>query len=221
MLVRQEGGAVVRIPKNNYKQVINQLQTISRKLTEFDTRIKKLRNGYHDWVSNQSFVVELPVVTTFGVIHGDACGAFTGALAEVAKHVYPQHSLAIKAFSSSPMTQARIFAAMRGASVREPEEAVKAVITGVIGALVGGTSFQLGHRISPPSREYTRTRCMLSNLGLQNYEKNFEEGFLTDITIPMLTDSVLKEVGVPPGPRHLILDHIERDPELQKMRQRQ
>ncbi|KAI3972510.1 hypothetical protein MKW92_021935 [Papaver armeniacum] len=104
-------------------------------------------------------------------------------------------------------------------STGEPEEAVKAVITGVIGALVGGTSFQLGDRISPPSREYTRTRCMLSNLGLQHYEKNFTEGFLTDITVPWLTNSVLKEVGVPPGPRLLILDHIERDPQLQKMRE--
>ncbi|KAI3972509.1 hypothetical protein MKW92_021934 [Papaver armeniacum] len=63
-----------------------------------------------------------------------------------------------------------------------PDVAVKAVIHGVIGALVGGSGFQLGHRISPPSREYTRTRCMLSNLGLQNYEKNFQEGFLIDTT---------------------------------------
>ncbi|MCL7047369.1 hypothetical protein MKW94_014628, partial [Papaver nudicaule] len=49
---------------------------------------------------------------------------------------------------------------------------------------------------------------MLSKLGLQNYEKNFKKGLLTDITLPLLTDSALKDVGVPPGPRLLILDHI-------------
>lgn len=52
------------------------------------------------------------------------------------------------------------------------------------------------------------------SLGLQNYEKNFKKGLLTDTTLPLLTDSALRDVNIPPGPRLLILDHIQRDPEL-------
>ncbi|CAH8363515.1 unnamed protein product [Eruca vesicaria subsp. sativa] len=57
---------------------------------------------------------------------------------------------------------------------------------------------------------YTEARTMLSKLGLEEYEKNFKKGHLTDPTLPLLTDSVLQEVNIPPGPRLLILDHIER-----------
>ncbi|KAG2261542.1 hypothetical protein Bca52824_068621 [Brassica carinata] len=57
---------------------------------------------------------------------------------------------------------------------------------------------------------YTETRAMLSKLGLEEYEKNFKKGHLTDPTLPLLTDSVLQEVNIPPGPRLLILDHIQR-----------
>lgn len=60
-------------------------------------------------------------------------------------------------------------------SMGDPNLAVKAVITGVIGALVGGTAFQLGDRISPPSREYTRTRCMLPNHGLQRTRRTLRK----------------------------------------------
>ncbi|KAI3907224.1 hypothetical protein MKW92_031290 [Papaver armeniacum] len=189
--------------------MINQLQTISKKLNEIETQFKDLGNGYRDWVSKQSFPVEATVVTTSGAIQGAAFGGLIGAVAQVAAHVFPQHSHAIKAFSSCPMAEARNIAAMEGAragincimkrirrkedvhtagfgagvtfelltSTGNPHVAVNAAILGVIGALVGGVIF-----------EYARTRCMLSNLGLQNYEKNFQEGLLTDITIPLLTD---------------------------------
>ena len=35
---------------------------------------------------------------------------------------------------------------------------------------------------------YNKTKSMLHNLGLQNYEKNFRKGLLTDSTLPLLTD---------------------------------
>ncbi|MCL7046771.1 hypothetical protein MKW94_008219 [Papaver nudicaule] len=60
-------------------------------------------------------------------------------------------------------------------------------------------------------------KCMLSNLGLQNYETNFKKGLLTDTTIPLLTESTLRDVRVPLGPRILILGHIAIDPELKNM----
>ncbi|KAI3919679.1 hypothetical protein MKW92_049964 [Papaver armeniacum] len=233
--------------------MINQLQTISKKLNDIETQFKELGNGYRDWVSKQSFPVEATVVTTSGAIQGAAFGGLIGAVAQVAAHVFPQHSHAIKAFSSCPMAEARNIAAMEGAragincimkrirrkedvhtrmaagfgagvtfelltSTGNPHVAVNAAILGVIGALVGGVIFELGQKKSQLQGEYARTRCMLSNLGLQNYVKNFQEGLLTDITIPLLTDSVLRDARVPTGPRLLILDHIARDPELQKMR---
>ncbi|KAI3984625.1 hypothetical protein MKX01_003988 [Papaver californicum] len=224
-----QGGTMARIPKDSNKQIINQLQTISRKLTEFQTKFKELGNGYPT------------VATTSGAIQGAAFGGLVGAVAQVAGHVFPEHSPAIKAFSSSPMEEARILAAMEGA---------RASITCIIKRIKGkedvqtrfwcwshawndyaegflwssqcsdARGFQLGQKTSQLPGEYTRTSCMLSNLGLQNYEKNFKKGLLTDIIIHLLTDSVLRDVRVPPGPRLLILDHIARDPELQKMRQR-
>lgn len=35
---------------------------------------------------------------------------------------------------------------------------------------------------------YRQTRSMLSNLGLQRYEKNFKRGLLCDKTLPLLRD---------------------------------
>lgn len=50
---------------------------------------------------------------------------------------------------------------------------------------------QLGEKFSQPPTEdiyYAKTRSMLSSLGLQNYEKNFKKGMLTDNTLPLLND---------------------------------
>ncbi|KAJ6373457.1 hypothetical protein OIU78_029198 [Salix suchowensis] len=97
--------------------------------------------------------------------------------------------------------------------------ATNAITSGLFFALVQGGLFKLGEKFSQPPTEdlhYARTRSMLSNLGLQNYEKNFKKGLLTDHTLPLLTDSALRDVRIPPGPRLLILDHIQRDPELRE-----
>ncbi|PIN08656.1 hypothetical protein CDL12_18765 [Handroanthus impetiginosus] len=102
-----------------------------------------------------------------------------------------------------------------------PNQAANAVTSGLFFALVQGGLFQLGQKFSQPPAEdvyYVKTRSMLSNLGLQNYEKNFKRGLLSDSTLPLLTDSALRDVKIPPGPRLLILDHIERDPELKGRR---
>ncbi|KAK1259945.1 hypothetical protein QJS04_geneDACA021495 [Acorus gramineus] len=99
--------------------------------------------------------------------------------------------------------------------------AANAVTSGIFFALVQGGIFKLGQKFSQPPTEdvfYAHTRDMLSGLGLQNYEKNFKKGLLTDRTLPLLTDSALRDVKIPPGPRLLILDHIQRDPELMKGR---
>ncbi|GMY07699.1 mitochondrial import inner membrane translocase subunit TIM22-like [Fagus crenata] len=98
-----------------------------------------------------------------------------------------------------------------------PNQAANAVTSGLFFALVQGGLFQFGQKFSQPPAEdifYSKTRSMLHNLGLQNYEKNFKKGLLTDTTLPLLTDSALRDVKIPPGPRLLILDHIQSDPEI-------
>eukprot|EP00270_Netrium_digitus_P011723 TRINITY_DN373_c0_g1_i1.p1 TRINITY_DN373_c0_g1~~TRINITY_DN373_c0_g1_i1.p1 ORF type:complete len:238 (-),score=58.54 TRINITY_DN373_c0_g1_i1:192-905(-) len=88
-----------------------------------------------------------------------------------------------------------------------------AITTGLMFAAVQGGLFQLGKNFSKPGVEdveYYRTKVMLSQLGLQKYEKNFKKGLLNDSTIPLLNDSALQEVKIPPGPRLLILNHISR-----------
>ncbi|KAI3847217.1 hypothetical protein MKX03_011272 [Papaver bracteatum] len=219
----QEGEAVARIPKVNDNQIINQLQTISRKLTGFGTKFRELDNRYLNWVSKQSFPVQATVVATSSAIHGAAFGGLLGAVGQVAWHVFPKHSLPFKAFCPSPMVEARTFAAMRstyasvtfimkrirgeedvqtrmaadfvsGAMCRlvtrmgDPYVAVDAVVVGTICALVGGTVFQVKKPLTHEWRSIREQDASLSNLGLQNYEKNFKKGLLTDITMPLLTE---------------------------------
>jgi hypothetical protein len=53
---------------------------------------------------------------------------------------------------------------------------------------------QIGQKFSQPKGEdtyYSRGRSMLQELGLQNYEKNFKKGLLTDQTLPLLNDRYL------------------------------
>ncbi|KAF3783328.1 hypothetical protein EJ110_NYTH32482 [Nymphaea thermarum] len=94
-----------------------------------------------------------------------------------------------------------------------PNQAANVITSGLFFALVQGGLFKLGEKFSQPPAEdvrYAATRSMLMSLGLENYEKNFKKGLLTDRTLPLLTDSALRDVKIPPGPRLLILDHIQR-----------
>ncbi|XP_026395753.1 chloroplastic import inner membrane translocase subunit HP30-2-like [Papaver somniferum] len=138
--------------------VINQLQTIC------------------NWFSKQPFPVQATVVTTAIAIHGAALGGLVGGVAQVAAHVFPKRSLAIKAKFASSMVEARMFAAVLG---------THSSIYFIMGNIRGKDDV------------YTRMAA------------GFGAG---------AAGSILKEVGLPPGPRLLILDHIENDPELQKMR---
>ncbi|KAG9155765.1 hypothetical protein Leryth_004023 [Lithospermum erythrorhizon] len=93
-----------------------------------------------------------------------------------------------------------------------------AVASGIFFALVQGGIFKIGEKFGQSQQyedvNYIKTKSMLSNLGLQKYEKNFKKGLLTDTTLPLLNESALRDASIPPGPRLLILDHIERDPEF-------
>ena len=102
---------------------------------------------------------------------------------------------------------------------------------------------QVKEKFSRPRTQdalFKKTSDMLSNLGLGHYEENFKKEFLTDQTLPLLSDrqvaqnnlfsqgfvfmllydliycscdvsfSTLKEAKIPVGARVLIIDHIQK-----------
>ncbi|KAM3367256.1 hypothetical protein ACQJBY_016087 [Aegilops geniculata] len=96
-----------------------------------------------------------------------------------------------------------------------PNPVVNAITTGMAFAVFQGGFFIVGQKFSKTKTHnedmnYSRARNMLSQLGLQNYEKNFKKGLLTDETLPLLNESALRDVNIPPGPRLVILEHIKR-----------
>ncbi|XP_071728631.1 chloroplastic import inner membrane translocase subunit HP30-2-like [Rutidosis leptorrhynchoides] len=99
-----------------------------------------------------------------------------------------------------------------------PNLAANVLSSGVIFALLHGGLFKVGEKLSKPPVEdvYSETKLMLSTLGLTNYEKNFKKGLLTDRTLPLLTDRALRDVKIPPGPRLVILDHVQRNKDVKK-----
>ena len=50
---------------------------------------------------------------------------------------------------------------------------------------------------------------MLRVLGLNKYEGNLKKGLLTDNTIMLWNEAALTEARIPPGPRLLILHHLD------------
>ncbi|MCL7049150.1 hypothetical protein MKW94_015965 [Papaver nudicaule] len=95
----------------------------------------------------------------------------------------------------------------------------------IVGGLILAVCHSLLHEVQlrsnssqPPVDDtcFTRTRCMLSNLGLQNYENNFKKNLLTDDIMPLLKQSDLEKAGIPLGPSIQIMKHIEREPDLLK-----
>uniref|UniRef100_A0A7S1SMT5 SAM domain-containing protein n=1 Tax=Tetraselmis chuii TaxID=63592 RepID=A0A7S1SMT5_9CHLO len=93
-----------------------------------------------------------------------------------------------------------------------------AIITGVTFALFNGLFYQIGQSFfgggeteKGPAGEdrYLRTKYMLSNLGLSQYEKNFKKGQLDDATLMLVNESALRDCKIPPGPRLLIMHHLD------------
>lgn len=96
-----------------------------------------------------------------------------------------------------------------------PNPLMAAFSAGVVFALFNGAFYKLGEMFGGPKddgteSEYTRVKAMLNSLGLSKYEKNVRKGLLTDSTIGLWDASALREVRIPPGPRLLILAHIDQ-----------
>ncbi|KAL5574182.1 hypothetical protein UlMin_023779 [Ulmus minor] len=192
------------------------------------------------------FMVTLTNDLTFGILNIDIFNTLpTPPQANLTPQAMASFKQA-QALAGGPFVQTRNFAVMTGVNAgiscvmrrlrgkedvqssyvffgewHGPNQAANAVTSGLFFALVQGGLCQLGQQFSQPPTEdiyYSKTRSMLSNLGLQNYEKNFKKGLLSDSTLRLLTDSGLRDVKIPPGPRLLIIDHIQRDPKLKGRR---
>lgn len=91
--------------------------------------------------------------------------------------------------------------------------ATDAVRTGALFACLNGAFMKVGQMFTGKNATtdvyYYHTNGMLAALGLEKYEKNFKRGLLTDDTLALLSDSALKEIKIPPGPRLKILNYVE------------
>lgn len=88
-----------------------------------------------------------------------------------------------------------------------------AFTTGVLFAAFQGALHKLGTKFSAPKKdpmEYERARILLTNLGFPEYCKNIMKGRLNDNTMWLWNDSALRDARIPPGPRLVILNHVDR-----------
>lgn len=94
-----------------------------------------------------------------------------------------------------------------------PNPAQAAITTGFAFAAFNGIFYQIGKQFSGEPMEetdYLRAKHLLTTLGLGKYEGNLKKGQLNDQTIMLWNDSTLQEVKIPPGPRLLILNHLDQ-----------
>ncbi|KAJ9527429.1 hypothetical protein QJQ45_025695 [Haematococcus lacustris] len=93
-----------------------------------------------------------------------------------------------------------------------PNPLEAAVTTGMAFALFNGLFFQIGQFFKPEhaDTEYERAKYMLTTLGLTKYQDNLKKALLTDNTIMLWNESALQEARIPPGPRLLIMHHLDR-----------
>lgn len=63
---------------------------------------------------------------------------------------------------------------------------------------------------APKDDRFLQSHFMLNSMNLGKYHKNVRNGQLSDDTIMLWNDAALQEARIPPGPRLLILHHIEQ-----------
>ncbi|KAI3856492.1 hypothetical protein MKX03_023540 [Papaver bracteatum] len=237
----ESGSLALPLKKNNIESVLTQLQT---KWGELE---KGFQGWVSELPLLETVHFQIPTVTATYALQGAAAGYIYGTLAksEAANNFFPfkrfgkTRSLIVRNFSVLRGTDGAMICALRrirGGKDDTTARVVAAFTSGYVfqmlirngfspsapDAIAVGLVFALGQGLlhEPPVEDtcYTKTRSMLSNLGLQNYESNFKKNLLTDKTMPLLKESDLAQAEIPLGPRVLILNHIERDADLLKMR---
>lgn len=98
-----------------------------------------------------------------------------------------------------------------GAAEGLPKKLIACFNSGVLFALAQGAFYQLGQRgPKADAPEYARARYLLANLGLSKYDKNLQKAMLADNTIMLWNHEALRDAKIPPGPRLLIMHHLEQ-----------
>ncbi|KAI3905866.1 hypothetical protein MKW98_010997 [Papaver atlanticum] len=223
------GGAVVLTPtnNNNIKSVITQLQT----------KWGELENGFEGWVCKQSLPVEAAAVAAKDALFGAASGVLLGSL-PLCKDTYGSTGLiaarnvsvllgtsgdvscVMKKIRGKDNLKARMVASFCAGFMFDMvrnflgSNAADAIIYGAGFSAIAGLLHKVRNSSQPPvvleGACHDRTRCMLPNLGLQNYEKHLEKHLLTDNTMPLLKERDLEIARIPLGPRVLVVHRIER-----------
>ncbi|KAI3903424.1 hypothetical protein MKW98_032078 [Papaver atlanticum] len=186
---------------------------------------------FHGWVCNLSFPIQFIFATASGAVQGGAIGALYGTLAKlkavhnpIPSEVFVSACIQARDFSALMATDGAMSCVGERITGKDDIQARKrsgadAIICGAIFAAWHGILYKEGPLLKvltssqPPVMDdtcYTKTKCMLSNLGLQYYEKNFKKNLLTDNAMHLLKESDFKDAEIPPGPRALILDYIQR-----------
>lgn len=92
--------------------------------------------------------------------------------------------------------------------------AAAAIATGVSFAIIQGMFSKVGEVFTRGMKQedphYVRAKNLLKMLNLSQYERNIQKGMLADNTIMLWNDAALQEVRIPPGPRLLILHHLDQ-----------
>ncbi|KAL6516003.1 hypothetical protein OROGR_019308 [Orobanche gracilis] len=86
-----------------------------------------------------------------------------------------------------------------------------AVTSGTIFGLVQGGISKMISKSRYEELNYVKTKAMLRNLGLLEYEKIFKKTFITDATLPLLDQSTLTEMKIPAGAKLMILDYTKKE----------
>lgn len=91
---------------------------------------------------------------------------------------------------------------------------VGAFNTGVLFALLQGGLYQLSKKFgdkNPKEKDlnYVKAKHLLETVGFPNYAKNLHKAHLDDRTIMLWNESALQQANIPPGPRLLILHHVD------------
>lgn len=82
-------------------------------------------------------------------------------------------------------------------------------IGGVFGGGNKGGKNGAGNLLFEGPEAYARANYMLQTLDLAKFEKNIKRAQLSDATLLLWTEASLAEAKVPPGPRLLILNHLD------------
>jgi len=157
------------------------------------TACRRARGGAEDVYS--TMVAAFGSGAAFSLVSGmgGAAGAAAGAAAGTAAAAAGQANPLQAAF-----TTGCFFALFQGAFYK---------IGGVFGG--GNKGGKAGNVLFEGPEAYARANYMLETLDLAKFEKNLKRAQLSDATLLLWTEASLAEAKVPPGPRLLILNHLD------------